>query len=153
LRNEVEIPAREAAAEKAVLLKEKEMGLWLRYQRMHDSMFHRAHNSLERPEAPAPEADADEPVSPAADRPVPEPAPAPLAQGESPHSDPQGDSGGQPREDSERQAKRVAAVEPVVPGPGAQIDSGAAGTTPPSPTAGSGASPAPDSPDETEAGR
>ena len=31
------------------------LALWLRYERMHDAMFHKSYGALERPEAPRPE--------------------------------------------------------------------------------------------------
>ena len=55
LRLNFEDPDREAAVEKAMILAPAEMALWLRYEKMHDSMFHRAYNALERPEAAPPE--------------------------------------------------------------------------------------------------
>jgi hypothetical protein len=76
LRIEVEEPGRAAAVDKAMLLKKDDLALWIRYERMHDSMFHRSYNTLERPEAPQPEgnpAGAEETDEP----PVPAPAPAP----------------------------------------------------------------------------
>jgi hypothetical protein len=56
LRIHIEEPDRAAAVEKAMLLAPEEMARWLRYERMHDSMFHRAYNALERPEAARPDA-------------------------------------------------------------------------------------------------
>jgi hypothetical protein len=51
LRTEVEEPARAAAGEKAMVLAPDEMALWLRYERMHDAMFHRSYGALERKES------------------------------------------------------------------------------------------------------
>jgi hypothetical protein len=54
-----EAPARAAAVEKASMLTGDDLVRWLRYERMHDTMFHRAHNVLERPEVlPVPTDDA-----------------------------------------------------------------------------------------------
>ena len=58
LKTEVEEPARAAAMEKAMLLAPAELALWLRYERMHDAMFHRSYGALERKEAPRPEPEA-----------------------------------------------------------------------------------------------
>ena len=57
LRINFEDPDRAAAEEQAMILAPAEMALWLRYEKMHDSMFHRAYNALERPEAAQPDAD------------------------------------------------------------------------------------------------
>jgi hypothetical protein len=76
LRIEVEEPAREAAVEKAMLLNPEDLKLWIRYERMHDSMFHRSYNTLERPEAPQPETDEAVPGETAA---PPDPAPEPQS--------------------------------------------------------------------------
>jgi hypothetical protein len=73
LRIEVEEPARAAAVEKATMLKGDALALWIRYERMHDSMFHRSYNTLERPETPRPEGD---PVVPEEAEESPAPAPA-----------------------------------------------------------------------------
>jgi hypothetical protein len=79
LRIEVEEPARAAAVEKAMMLKGDALALWIRYERMHDSMFHRSYNTLERPEAPRPEDDSLVPEE-TEEPPAPAPASAPRTE-------------------------------------------------------------------------
>jgi hypothetical protein len=119
LRIEVEEPARAAAVEKAMLLKGDALALWIRYERMHDSMFHRSYNTLERPEAPRPEREP-EPAAPveipteedAAASAPPEAADGPVVTDK-------------PR--VERQSKRVATDAPVAPAPITAVDAEAPG--------------------------
>jgi hypothetical protein len=46
LRREIEGPGRAEAGDRALLLMGPEGALWLRYERMHDAMFHRAYKAL-----------------------------------------------------------------------------------------------------------
>ena len=57
LRTNFEDPDRASAEDEATLLDPKDMATWLRYERMHDSMFHRAYSALERREAPRPDSE------------------------------------------------------------------------------------------------
>jgi hypothetical protein len=148
LRIEVEEPGRAAAVDKAVLLKKHDLALWIRYERMHDSMFHRSYNTLERPEAPRPQGDpagpegTDEPPVPAPETDSPlEGANASGAAVSAAAAEPPSNDGTCPEStrtaeteappvtatdgpvvggDSvvERQSKRVATVEPAVSGSG-----------------------------------
>ena len=113
LRTSFEDPDRAAAVEKAMLLAPDKMALWLRYERMHDSMFHKAYNGLERPEADRPDAE-----------PIPD---ADSQREENAASSPESGSGVEEATATrqgpivaaeavvERQAKRVATDEPVAP--------------------------------------
>jgi hypothetical protein len=121
LRIEVEEPARAAAVDKAVMLKGHDLALWIRYERMHDSMFHRSYNTLERPEAPRPE---------------PEPEPEPAAPVEAPtEEDAAASAPAEPADGPvvtdeprvERQSKRLATDAPVAPAPIAAVDAEAPG--------------------------
>jgi hypothetical protein len=128
LRIEVEEPARAAAVETATMLKGDALALWIRYERMHDSMFHRSYNTLERPETPQPEGD---PVVPEEAEESPASAPAPASGTETPpeaacttqtESPPVPGAEGPVRADGpdvERQSKRVATVAPNGSAPGA----------------------------------
>jgi hypothetical protein len=118
LRIEVEEPARAAAADNAMVLKPDALALWIRYERMHDSMFHRSHNVLERPEPPQPEADPPAPedieeaasASPPAEPPIAEATPV-----QPPGSEPTDGPVVTGEPVVERQSKRVATDEPVAP--------------------------------------
>jgi hypothetical protein len=120
LRTEFEQPARAAAVEKAMLLKPADMALWLRYERMHDAMFHRAYNALERREAPRPEVEPipemepqreDKAVSSPASQSEIEAAAAASKASVPASAGPVGAA----EADAERQTKRVATDAPVAP--------------------------------------
>ncbi|HMB04765.1 MAG TPA: hypothetical protein VKP69_13610, partial [Isosphaeraceae bacterium] len=59
LRREIEGPGRSEAGDRALLLTGPAGALWLRYERMHDSMFHRAYRALEEGEDGASEESAE----------------------------------------------------------------------------------------------
>jgi len=74
LRTEIEEPARAEVADKAGLLSPEKRAPWERYERMHDSMFHRSYRGLERYEAFRSYLDPDPEPEP---EPDPEPEPEP----------------------------------------------------------------------------
>ena len=118
LRKEYEGPARATAVEKAMLLKPDDMALWLRYERMHDSMFHRAYSLLERPEAPRPDVEPIPDVEPRhEEKAVPSPtveSGSAEAAASSTATSPAGDGPVVTAEAvGERQSKRVATDMPV----------------------------------------
>jgi hypothetical protein len=128
LRIEVEEPARAAAVEKAMLLKKQDLALWIRYERMHDSMFHRSYNTLERPEAPRPEPEPEPvpaaPVDVATEEDAAASAPTEPADGPVVMDEPM----------VKRQSKRVATDEPAAPDPTtAEIDAGTPAEADPEP--------------------
>jgi hypothetical protein len=140
LRIEVEEPARAAAVENAMVLKGEALALWLRYERMHDSMFHRSYNALEEPEAPPPEAapEAEPQAGPTAPMEGDGPVPEDNAGAAAPAADPLLMEGEGPlvTEESvvERQSKRVATaepVDPVAPAASAENDAGGEATAAP----------------------
>jgi hypothetical protein len=127
LRVEVEEPARAAAIEKAMLLKGQDMALWLRYERMHDSMFHRSYNTLERPEARQHDADPGAPGDSKDDDAAAPPGDAPIEENtvsDATASDPMGGPVVTNEGVEERQTKRVEADEPVASDFGAENSSG-----------------------------
>jgi hypothetical protein len=140
LRIEVEEPARAAAVEKAMVLKPEALKLWIRYERMHDSMFHRSYNTLERPEAPQPEmepepdpaAPVESEADPAASAP-PEPAVAEATTSGATFSEPAAGPVVTDEPAVERRSKRVATDEPVAPAPSAPIDAGRQAVADPDP--------------------
>jgi hypothetical protein len=136
LRIAVEEPAREAAVEKAMVLKPEDLTLWIRYERMHDSMFHRSYNTLERPEAPQPEAGEAAPeeasapgaaVSAADSEPPSNDGPAAARTAETDNPAVTSAEGPVVAGDPvvERQTKRMATVAPAVSGAQRQSDAGA----------------------------
>jgi len=120
LRTEFEQPARAAAVEKAMLLKPQDMALWLRYERMHNAMFHRAYNALERREARRPEVEPIPETEPQReDKSVSSPASESGIEAAAAPSTVSASAGEGPivaaEADAERQTKRVATDAPVAP--------------------------------------
>ena len=113
MRTNFEEPDRAAAVEEAMLLAPEKMALWLRYERMHDSMFHRAYNGLERPEAERPDA---EPIPDADSQREDNTASSPESESGVEEAAAAGEGPIVPAEAVvERQTKRVATDEPVAP--------------------------------------
>jgi hypothetical protein len=145
LRAELEEPALAAAVDKMSMLSGDDLGKWLRYERMHDAMFHKAYNALERGEA-APANPDPTPTSTTPPTPAPEPPAEPASNpgpvyGSSlveptvtsvPTAEREAEGEGEVEgpvvtveADGERRTKHFVTIEPVLPGGNAEASTSA----------------------------